>query len=79
MRKPGTSVTHNGFTWQIDDFLGENRGLVVAEIELDSEDQAFDKPSWLCKEVTGKAEYFNSNLAIHPFVTWSPEQQQQDA
>jgi CYTH domain-containing protein len=57
-------------TWEIDVFEGENAGLVVAEIELRSEDEAFDKPEWVGDEVTGDPRYFNSNLVSNPYQTW---------
>jgi len=57
-------------TWEIDEFFGENRGLVVAEVELASEEQAFEKPVWVGEEVTGDPRYFNSNLIKHPFAKW---------
>jgi adenylate cyclase len=56
--------------WEVDEFLGANRGLVVAEVELTSEDQDFDKPDWIGKEVTGDPKYFNSNLVVRPFSAW---------
>jgi len=56
--------------WQIDEFFGENQGLVVAEVELTSEDQAFQKPEWIGGEVTGDPRYFNSSLIKHPFTRW---------
>jgi len=56
--------------WDIDEFFGENQGLVVAEVELTSEDQAFQKPEWIGGEVTGDPRYFNSNLIKHPFTRW---------
>ena len=59
-----------GMTWEVDEFLGANAGLVVAEIELRSEDQAFVRPAWLGAEVTGDARYVNANLAVRPFTTW---------
>jgi hypothetical protein len=58
---------HEGLTWEIDEFLGENAGLVVAEVELVSEDQKFARPPWVTKEVTTDARYFNSSLATKPF------------
>jgi CYTH domain-containing protein len=58
------------FTWEIDEFFGENQGLIVAEIELQSEGQAFDKPDWVGNEVTGDPRYFNSNLIKHPYAKW---------
>lgn len=61
---------YKGFTWEIDRFEGANSGLIVAEIELDSIDQSFEKPDWIGKEVTGDPKYFNSNLVQNPFNTW---------
>ena len=52
-------------------FLGENEGLIVAEVELESEDQAFHKPDWVGEEVTGDTRYFNSNLIRNPYTNWS--------
>lgn len=63
-------VVHNGTTWEVDEFFGENAGLVVAEVELDHEHQSFERPSWLGQEVTNDTRYFNSNLASNPFGTW---------
>lgn len=56
--------------WEVDEFLGANDGLVVAEIELASEDQQFDKPDWIGAEVTDDRRYFNSSLIRNPFSTW---------
>ena len=64
------AVLHDGNTWEVDEFLGENAGLVVAEIELKSEDQGFARPEWLGEEVTHDSRYFNSSLARHPFSGW---------
>ena len=58
-------------TWEVDEFHGENAGLVVAEIELRSDFDAFERPSWLGPEVTGDRRYYNSMLTLHPFCTWS--------
>ncbi len=63
-------ISHSGFVWEIDEFFGENEGLVVAEIELESEDQTFEKPEWVGEEVTGDPRYFNSNLIKNPFIKW---------
>lgn len=57
-------------TWEVDEFLGVNDGLIVAEIELLSEDQSFPKPDWIGDEVTGDPRYFNANLIARPFSTW---------
>ena len=56
--------------YEIDEFYGENRGLVVAEIELNHEDEPFEKPDWLGDEVTGQIKYYNSQLSIKPFNQW---------
>ncbi len=57
--------------YEVDEFHGDNEGLLLAEIELDSEDEAFEKPDWLGEEVTGNVRYYNSFLSIHPFKGWS--------
>ncbi len=62
--------THGGKLWEIDVFHGENEGLVVAEIELDSENEAIAVPLWAVKEVSSDPRYFNSNLLKHPFKSW---------
>ncbi len=71
VRKLRRVVVHAGATWEIDEFQGDNAGLVVAEIELPSEDTEFEAPPWLGAEVTHDARYFNSNLATAPFSTWA--------
>ncbi|MDL2060269.1 CYTH domain-containing protein [Mesosutterella sp. AGMB02718] len=63
-------IPQGPYTWEIDEFLGVNKGLVVAEIELPSEDAPFEKPAWIGREVSGDPRYFNSNLVKHPFTTW---------
>ena len=60
----------NGMVWEIDEFSGLNEGLIVAEIELESEDQSFVKPEWLGAEVTFDSRYYNVALARHPFARW---------
>lgn len=64
-------VKVNNHTYEIDEFLAENLGLVVAEIELSSENEIFEKPLWLGKEVTGNTKYYNSNLNKRPFKHWT--------
>ncbi len=59
-----------GVTWEVDEFFGVNDGLIVAEIELQSEDQSFQKPDWIGEEVTSDPRYFNANLIARPFSTW---------
>lgn len=56
--------------FEIDEFYGENEGLVVAEVELASEDEKFEKPSWLGKEVTGEMKYYNAFLIKNPYIKW---------
>ncbi|WP_369976172.1 CYTH domain-containing protein [Xanthomonas bundabergensis] len=63
-------VRHQGHLWEVDEFLGDNAGLVVAEIELDSADEAFARPDWIGAEVTDDARYYNLALASHPFSQW---------
>jgi CYTH domain-containing protein len=70
IEKARYKIEFGGFIWEVDEFFGVNKGLVVAEIELKSEDQAFEKPSWVGEEVTGDPRYFNSNLVAHPYTTW---------
>lgn len=60
-------------TFEVDVFAGENNGLVLAEIELISEDEEFSRPIWLGKEVTGNVRYYNSYLSIHPYSEWNNE------
>lgn len=59
-----------GQNWEIDVFLGENSGLVVAEIELEQEDQPIELPEWLGEEVSHDSKYYNANLAVNPFMKW---------
>ena len=63
-------IALGGFTWEVDEFFGENQGLIVAEVELETEDQSFEKPVWIGEEVTGDPKYFNSNLIQNPFLKW---------
>jgi len=60
----------HGHTWEVDEFLGLNAGLIVAEIELSSADEEFVKPSWLAEEVSQDPRYANSNLITHPYSAW---------
>jgi len=63
-------IKHEDHLWEIDVFEGSNKGLIVAEIELESEDEAFTLPDWVTKEVTNDTRYFNSNLIEHPYSKW---------
>lgn len=64
-------VRHGGHLWEVDEFLGDNAGLVVAEIELAGADEAFDVPDWAGREVTEEARYYNLALASHPYARWT--------
>lgn len=59
------------FIWEVDEFLGENQGLILAEIELEYEAQPFPKPDWISTEVTGDRRYYNANLVNYPYNQWS--------
>lgn len=71
VRKRRHSVRHGGHLWEIDEFEGDNAGLVVAEIELDAVDEAFERPDWLGAEVTELKRYYNLALAERPWSRWS--------
>ena len=63
-------VPYQGHTWEIDEFQGDNAGLIVAEIELNSPTETFARPDWLGPEVSGEARYYNVNLAQNPYSSW---------
>ena len=63
-------VKNGNFTFEIDEFYGENEGLIVAEIELNKETDSFEKPNWLGEEVTGDARFYNSQLSRKPYKNW---------
>lgn len=60
-------------TFEVDRFYGENEGLIIAEVELESEDEQYPRPEWLGEEVTGDRRYYNSQLLKHPYSTWHEE------
>jgi adenylate cyclase len=68
-------VVYGGLTWEVDEFYGDNEGLVIAEVELTSEEQMFEKPDWVGQEVTGDARYYNVNLAKWPYKAWGGSRQ----
>lgn len=70
IEKYRSRIRFEAMVWEVDEFLGENAGLVVAEIELEREDQPFIKPDWIGEEVTQDARYFNANLLRHPYRDW---------
>lgn len=63
-------IKSDNHIYEVDEFLGDNKGLIIAEIELSSESESFQKPLWLGNEVTGEAKYYNSNLSKLPFKEW---------
>ena len=66
-------VPCGGHTFEVDEFHGENQGLVVAEVELSREDEPFERPAFLGREVTGDVRYYNSQLMKHPYTEWEVE------
>lgn len=64
-------VEHAGLTWEVDEFLGDNAGLVVAEVELPRADYSLSPPGWVGREVTDERRYYNHALALEPYRTWT--------
>jgi len=64
-------IHYKSTLWEIDEFLGNNKGLVVAEVELNNEDDLFEKPSWIGQEVSTDKKYYNYNLSHHPYKKWN--------
>jgi adenylate cyclase len=71
IRKTRYEIKVGNYVFEVDEFYGENEGLVVAEIELQSETDSFEKPSWLGTEVTNDQRYYNAYLSKNPFKNWS--------
>lgn len=63
-------INVEGFIWEVDEFMGENKGLVMAEIELEKTGQQFPKPEWIGEEVTSDTRYYNANLVKNPYRNW---------
>lgn len=70
IEKTRYEISSGEHTFEVDDFMGENIGLIIAEVELDAEDETYIKPDWVGKEVTGDVKYYNSNLSKNPFKKW---------
>ena len=66
-------VIFNNKLWEVDEFHGKNKGLWLAEIELKTEDEKFELPNWVKREVTGEENYYNAFLSMHPFLSWKNE------
>jgi adenylate cyclase len=73
IEKKRYKIEYRGLTWEVDEFFGANEGLVVAEVELEREDQEFVKPDWVGEEVTGDPKYYNANLVHYPYEKWRDE------
>ena len=71
IKKRRYEIQYKNHVWEIDEFLDENEGLIIAEIELQSEDEKFELPEWAEKEVSEDKRYYNSQLSTHPFKTWN--------
>ncbi|MBR2867202.1 MAG: CYTH domain-containing protein [Alistipes sp.] len=69
-------VEYEGHTFEVDEFAGDNEGLTIAEVELSSVDEAFERPAWLGREVTGERRFYNSHLRAHPYSEWSDEERE---
>ena len=63
-------IEYSGKTFEVDEFLGENEGLLIAELELLSENETFTRPDWILEEVSGDPKYYNLMLSMHPFKSW---------
>lgn len=70
LSKKRYKIAHQGHVWEVDEFLGENAGLIVAEIELGNEHESFALPEWVGQEVSHEKKYTNASLSIHPFKDW---------
>ena len=70
IEKTRYKIPFAGLTWEVDEFGGVNEGLIVAEVELESEGQTFEKPDWVGEEIANDPRYFNSNLIAHPYTKW---------
>lgn len=70
IEKTRYKIASGGHVWEVDEFEGENQGLVVAEIELSAEGESFEKPEWIGEEVSDDPRYYNSSLVAHPYSSW---------
>ena len=77
IEKKRYTIPFCGCTWEVDEFFGLNNGLIVAEIELETEDQLFARPDWIGEEVTGDPRYYNAALCVAPFTTWNSAEKQE--
>ncbi|HEY5369759.1 MAG TPA: UPF0158 family protein [Hanamia sp.] len=73
LEKTRYKIIYKNKLWEVDEFLGENEGLIIAEIELNEEDEIFEIPEWVANEVTGDERYYNANLVQNPYHNWKSE------
>ncbi|MFZ4115812.1 MAG: CYTH domain-containing protein [Chthoniobacterales bacterium] len=73
VQKTRYHIPYEGIIWEVDEFHGENEGLIIAEIELDHPEERIPLPPWIGEEVSHDPRYYNSNLAVHPFTKWKIE------
>jgi len=71
IEKKRYKINYLGLVWEVDEFFGDNQGLILAEVELKNEEQVITLPEWIGEEVSGDPKYFNSNLIKNPFTTWT--------
>lgn len=75
IQKTRTKIRIGSHLWEVDEFSGENTGLIIAEVELSDPAEIVDPPSWIGAEVTGDPRYYNSNLTVHPYREWRDQSQ----
>lgn len=71
IEKTRYKIEYAGLIWEVDEFAGENQGLIIAEVELIDENHSFELPDWIGQEVSDDPRYYNANLVQHPFSQWS--------
>ncbi len=79
VEKTRYKISHGGRVWEVDVFHGDNEGLIMAEVELESEDAAISLPDWAGAEVSHDARYYNSSLSRHPYKSWGKGEKQHTA
>lgn len=71
IEKTRYKIEYAGLIWEVDEFVGENQGLIIAEVELPDENYSFERPDWIGQEVSDDPRYYNVNLVQHPYSQWS--------
>lgn len=75
IEKTRHTISYAGLVWEVDEFAGENQGLIIAEVELDDAEQVLDLPDWIGEEVTDDPRYYNASLIAHPYSGWHADPQ----